>query len=305
MFFRKKYPEILQVDAMDCGPTCLRMIAKYYGKSYDIDYLRSICDIDREGVSLLGISNGAEKMGFRTVPVKIPYITDNEEDVTLQNIPLPCIAHWNQNHFIVVYDVSDEHVIVGDPAIGVMNLKRKEFEAGWLSDIAGDDKGQGIVLAMEPSPDFDSIEEVKNEEKSSFKHLFKYLKHYKALVAQVFIGLTAGMGLQLIAPYLTQSIVDIGIQHQDIDFIYLILIAQLMLFLGQTAINFIRGWVLLHLGSRVSIALVSDFLIKLMKLPISYFETKMVGDIFQRIDDNQRIQSFLTSSSLSTLFSCF
>ncbi|UII30233.1 peptidase domain-containing ABC transporter [Fulvivirga ulvae] len=291
----KKFPHYRQLDAMDCGPTCLRIIAKHYGKSYSLQTLRDKSYITREGVSLLGISDAAESIGFRTLAAKIPF------DKLKEEAPTPFIAHWRQQHFIVVYGFKKNHVLVSDPAHGLVKLTKKEFLDGWLSDT---DKGQeiGVVLLLEPAPDFYTTEDEKVN-KSGFQFLFKYLRPYRKFITQLFIGMLVGSILQLIFPFLTQSIVDIGIQNQDLNFVTLILIAQLMLFFSRTAVEFIRGWILLHLGTRINISILSDFLIKLMRLPVSFFDTKMIGDLLQRIGDHSRIESFLTSSTLNILFS--
>lgn len=244
---------------------------------------------------MLGISDAAESIGFRTLAAKIPF------DKLKEEAPTPFIAHWRQQHFIVVYGFTKKHVLVSDPAHGLVKLTKKEFLDGWLSD---KDKGEeiGVVLLMEPSPDFYKGEDEKIN-KSGFQFLFKYLRPYKKFITQLFLGMLVGSLLQLIFPFLTQSIVDIGIQNQDLNFVTLILIAQLMLFFSRTAVEFIRGWILLHLGTRMNISILSDFLIKLMKLPVSFFDTKMIGDLLQRIGDHSRIESFLTSSTLNILFS--
>jgi len=291
----KKFPHYRQLDTMDCGPTCLRIIAKYYGKNYSLQSLREKSFITREGVSLLGISDAAENIGFRTLAAKIPF------DKLKEEAPTPFIAHWRQQHFIVVYGFKKDKVLVSDPAHGRVKLSKKEFLDGWISDRTQGEE-TGVVLLLEPSPEFYEVEGEKLD-RSGFKFLFKYLRPYKKFITQLFLGMLVGSILQLIFPFLTQSIVDIGIQNQDLNFVTLILIAQLMLFFSRTAVEFIRGWILLHLGTRINISILSDFLIKLMKLPVSFFDTKMIGDLLQRIGDHNRIESFLTSSTLNTLFS--
>jgi len=311
----KNFPHYHQPDAMDCGPTCLRMIAKHYGKNYSIETLRERSYITREGVSLLGTSEAAESIGFRTMGVKISF------EKLVEEVPLPCILHWKQNHFVVIYKVQklkrtvippiegnegggDKYIIhLADPAVGLVKLPEKEFKNCWLST---KDEGEekGVCLLLEPAPDFYAVVDEK-QNKASFRFLFQYIKPYKKLITQLFLGLLAGSLLSLIFPFLTQSIVDYGISNRDINFIYLVLIAQLMLFIGRTAIEFIRGWILLHISTRINISLISDFLIKLMKLPIRFFDTKMIGDLMQRIGDHTRIQNFLTSTSLNILFSVF
>ena len=289
-----------QLDAMDCGPTCLRMVAAHYGRVFSLEGLREKSLITREGVSMLGISEAAENIGFRTTGVKLSF-----ED--LKEAPLPCIVHWNQYHFVVVYDIKEKHgketVYISDPAAGKLKYTREEFCHCWIST-KDDGKDVGIALLLEPSPDFYEQEEEKINRKG-FLFLFSYLRPYKNLVIQLFLGLLFGSLLQLMLPFLTQSIVDFGISAQNIGYIYLVLIAQLVLTFSSSAVGFIRGWILLHLGTRINIALISDFLIKMMRLPMGYFDTKMVGDILQRINDHTRIQNYLTNSSLSILFSVF
>lgn len=281
---------------MDCGPTCLRMIAKYHGKSYSLQNLREKCFIGREGVSLLGISDAAEAIGMRTVSVRVPFEKLDEE------VPLPCIAHWDQRHFVVVYKISRGQVHVADPAHGLIKYSREEFLKSWA--VAGNNGSrEGILLVLEPSPNFFSNEDESQRDKKGFLFLFSYLRPFKTFIVQIFVSMLAGTLLGLIFPFLTQSIVDFGINNQNIGFVYTILIAQLMLFAGRTVIEFIRSWIFLHIGTRVNISIISDFLIKLMKLPMPFFDTKMIGDILQRIGDHHRIQSFLTSTSLNVLFS--
>ncbi|MBU4487025.1 MAG: peptidase domain-containing ABC transporter [Candidatus Delongbacteria bacterium] len=282
---------------MDCGATCLRIIAKYYKKKHSLEYLREKAFTSREGVSLLSISNAAEQLGFRTRGVKISY------DSLKLSSQLPCIVHWNQNHFVVVYKINDKFVHVSDPAHGLLKYSREDFEKRWASDKL-DDSPVGIALLLEPSPDFYNIEDEKHKvDKTSFKFLLHYVKPYKKLIYQLIIGMAAGSLIQLIFPFLAQAIVDVGISKKDVNFIIIILIAQLSLFLGRASIEFIRSWILLHLSTRINISIISDFLIKLMKLPIKFFDVKMTGDLLQRINDHHRIESFLTNSTLSTLFS--
>lgn len=289
------FPFYKQPDYMDCGPTCLRMVAKYYGKAISLQELRELAQTTREGSSILGISNAAEKIGFRTLGVKVTF------EQMVEDATFPCIAYWNQQHFVVVYKIKHDTVFVADPSHGLLKYTKAEFLKSWAGD-----GPKGILLLLEPSPEFDEEESVSDKvvtKPKGFSFLFKYLFRYKKLLVQLVISLLAGSLLQLIFPFLTQSIVDIGVQNNDIKFIYLILFAQLMLFFGRTTIEIIRSWILMHISSRINISLVSDFFVKLMKLPISFFDTKMTGDIMQRIDDHQRIESFLTSSTLNILFS--
>ncbi|MDP2423903.1 MAG: peptidase domain-containing ABC transporter [Bacteroidales bacterium] len=288
-----------QLDHTDCGPICLKMIAKYYSKDYSLLWLRSNCFITREGVSLLGISDAAEKIGFRTIAVRI------EWDQFQKEAPLPCIAHWKQNHFVVVYKITgkgkNQSVWVADPAHGLVKYSKDEFLSGWLSS-KNHSEDQGVCLLLEPTPDFYAQEDEKLN-KRSFAFLFAYLKPHHKYIFQLILGMILGSLLQLIFPFLTQAVVDKGINTRDLGFITLVLIAQLVLFFSQTIVEFIRSWILLHISTRINISLISDFLIKLMKLPIGFFDTKMIGDLMQRIGDHTRIESFLTSASLQLLFS--
>lgn len=288
----KRFPYYQQLDAMDCGPTCLKMVARYYGKDYSLQNLRDKAYVGREGVSLLGISDAAEDIGFRTLAAKIAY------DKLAEEVTFPCIAHWQQSHFVVVYNVNGK-VTVADPAKGVIKYTKDEFLRGWNTD----DKENGIVLLLEPTPDFYAKTSVDKVNKSGFGFLFSYLFTYKRYIVQLILGLLVGSLLQLIFPFLTQSLVDYGINNQDVGFIYTVLIAQMMLFVSRTSVEIIRSWILLHIGTRINISIISDFLIKLMKLPISFFNSKMIGDILQRIGDHQRISGFLTNNSLTILFS--
>ncbi len=290
-----RFPFIKQMDAMDCGPTSLAMIARYYGKTYTVQTLRERSYITREGVSMLGTSDAAESIGMRTMGVRISF------DKLAEEATLPCIAHWKQNHFIVVYKIKNNTVYVADPAHGLVKYTRQEFLSGWAST-RKDNVDQGLCLLLEPTPDFYKTED-ESLNKSSFGFLFSYLRPYKKFLIQLFLGMLLGSLLQLIFPFLTQSIVDFGINNQDINFITLVLIAQLTLFISRSAVEFIRSWILLHISTRVNISLISDFLIKLMKLPVGFFDTKMIGDIMQRIGDHRRIESFLTTSTLNILFS--
>lgn len=294
----RSIPYYPQHDAMDCGPTCLRMVAAFYGKRYSLEGLREKSFITREGVSMLGISEAAEKIGFRSICVQVGY-------EKLQEAPLPCIIHWNQQHFVVVYKLNDKHVWVADPGAGKLKYTKEEFCNCWLSS-RKNEEDTGVALLLEPTPEFYTIEDEGDEvNRKGFSFLYSYLRPYRGLVGQLLLGLLLGSMIQLMLPFLTQSVVDFGINNQNLGFIYLVLIAQLMLSFSSSAVDFIRGWILLHLGTRINIALISDFLIKLMKMPISYFDSKMTGDILQRINDHKRIQDFLTGSSLSVIFSVF
>lgn len=293
-----KFPFYHQHDSMDCGPACLKMIAQHYGKSYRLSTLREKCHITRDGVSMLGISDAAEELGFRTLGVKLTM------EQLLTETPLPCIAYWNQKHFVVVHEIrknGDESVLyLADPAHGRVKVRAGEFAKSWLTP--GEDQPGGICLLMEPLPEFHT-KQGDQAGGSRFRFLSAYLQPHRRYMIQLLLGMVFGSLIQLIFPFLTQAIVDTGIKNQNLSFISLILLAQLALFLGLTMVEFIRGWVLLHISTRINIALISDFLIKIMKLPIGFFDSKMIGDLMQRITDHNRIQSFLAVSSLNILFS--
>ena len=295
----KSFPHFTQHDQMDCGPTCLRMIAAFYGKHYTLNEMREISFITHLGVSMLGISMAAENLGFHTIGVQISFWQ------LVKEARLPCIVHWNQQHFVVVYRITQKNVWIADPFAGKIKYSKEEFCHCWLS-AKEDGIDTGVALLLEPTPEFYvSKDDEEREKYNAFSCLYAYLRQYKHLIGQLFLGLLLCRMIQLMLPFLTQSIVDFGINNQNLSFIYLILIAQLMLSFSSSAVEFIRGWILLHLGTRINIALISDFLIKLMKLPMGYFDTKMTGDILQRINDHTRIQNFLTGSSLSVVFSTF
>jgi len=281
---------------MDCGPSCIRMIAAFYGKSYSLQKLRQLAHITREGVSLLGLSEAAEAIGFRTIGARITF-------EQLMEAPKPCVVHWDQEHFVVVYQLRKGKVYVADPAFGLVEYSETEFKKHWLATVRHGEQ-KGICLMFDPTPKFFELEgEAIN--RGNFSFLLKYLKPHRKLVAQLVLGFVVGSLIQLIFPFLTQSIVDVGINTQDINFIYLILAAQMMLFLSRMTVDFIRSWILLHISTRINISIISDFLIKLMKLPIGFFDTKMIGDLLQRIGDHRRIERFLTSQSLNVIFSVF
>lgn len=291
------FPHYHQPDAMDCGPTCLRMIARHYGKNYSIQSLRKLSFISREGVSMLGISEAAEAIGFRSMGVRISY------EQLIKEAPLPCIVHWKQRHFVVVYKVKRGKIYVADPALGLLSYSEDEFKQAWLATVSkGEEKG--LCLLLDPTSAFYHHEDEKTN-RVGFGFLLQYLRPHNRLVVQLMLGFLIGSLLQLIFPFLTQSIVDIGISNQDLSFIYLILIAEMMLFVSRMSVDFIRSWILLHISTRINISIISDFLIKLMKLPIGYFDSKMTGDLMQRIGDHSRIEYFLTSQTLSVLFSAF
>lgn len=289
-----KFVKYIQHDSMDCGPTCLKMVAKFYGKNYSLQNLRDRCHITREGVSLLGISDAAESIGFRTTGVKVTWRQMVEE------MPLPCIVHWNQRHFVVVYDVVKKHgvykVMVADPASGLLEYTEEDFRGLWLES---ERKTEGIALILEPTPKFYEEEGDDERRHYGFGYVLKYLRPYRTYIIQILLAMLTASVISLLMPFITQSVVDKGIGTGSLSLIVVLLIAQLTLTLGGLANNLIRSWLMLHTTSRVSISLISDFLCKLMRLPIAFFDSKMVGDIMQRIGDYNRIQTFLTGSLLS------
>ena len=316
-----RFPHYTQLDAMDCGPTSLRIVAQFYGRHYSLQNLRERCHITREGVSLLGISDAAESIGFRTTGVKITWHQLRDE------ANLPCIVHWNQQHFVVVYRIARKRgkwwVYVSDPASGLLKYTEEQFLKAWIQSrelpnrtesaarpqqevpslasadfLAGPANGKGIALLLEPTPQF--YKEKGDEDKRlKLGYLLQYLRPYKNYLAQLALAMLTASILSLILPFLTQSVVDKGIGTGNLSFVVMILIAQVVLVLGQMANNLIRSWLMLHMTTRISISLISDFLAKLMRLPIAFFDSKMVGDIMQRIGDYDRIQTFLTGSLLS------
>lgn len=281
---------------MDCGPTCLRMVAKSYGKSYSLPFLREKCYIDKAGVSLKGISEAAELIGLRTLAVKVPTKSSQNES-SLSEAPMPSILHWNQNHFVVIYKINKTHVWIADPSDGKHKITIQEFENSWISD-----GNQGIALLLEPTNEFHSTDMDQTLQKG-FGFLLQYLRPHKKLIIQLIIGLLLGTIFQLIFPFLTQSLVDIGIDTKNYNFVYIVLAGQLALFVGSTVVRFIQSWILLHISVRINVSLIADFLIKLMHLPLGFFDSKNTGDLLQRISDHKRIESFLTNSSLSILLS--
>jgi ATP-binding cassette subfamily B protein len=315
----KPFPHYTQLDRMDCGPTCLRMIAKYYGRSYSLQTLRERSFITREGVSMLGISDAAESIGMHTQGVRVTL------EQLMQDVQLPCILHWNQNHFVTLYRLTptlsqgketgkkrmarflrkrerNVRFYIADPAGNKYVMNEEEFRKCWVST-KKDGQDTGTALLLVPSPDFYNYEDDQQKQEKNLSFYFRYLKPFKSQYFQIVIGMIVGSVLALITPFLTQAIVDQGIGNNNLSFITLILIAQLILSVTSMAKNFITSWITLHTNTRISISLISDFLTKLMKLPIRFFDAKNIGDIIQRIGDHGRIQSFMSSTTLSTLFS--
>ena len=283
---------------MQCGIACLAMICKYYGKEYSMDWLNQLCFATTEGVSLLNITRAAETLGLKTVGARC-------EVSNLVNKNLPCILHWNQNHFVVLYKLKKGKIFyIADPGKGLVKYKLEEFKEHWIST-KQDGAEKGVSMFLKPTEKFYKRKDIDRKEERSFKFLFSYIKKYRKYFGQIILGLLMGSILQLILPFLTQSIVDVGIKNQNIGFIWLILLGQLVLTISRTAIDFIRRWLLLHISLRINISLVSDFFIKLLKLSMSFFDTKLMGDLMQRMGDHNRVNSFLTQQTLSIVFSLF
>ncbi|MCR4570898.1 MAG: peptidase domain-containing ABC transporter [Bacteroidales bacterium] len=293
------FPHRSQMDAMDCGPTCLRIIAEHYGRIIPADSLREACHITKNGVSLLGISDAAESIGMHSVSVKLTWEQLRDEAT------FPCVVHWNQNHFVVVYKIAKHkgtwYVYISDPGAGLLKYTEDKFLKSWLE--IKDEEGttvRGVALLLEPTPDFYSQEvDDKKETRFTLRHLTRYLRPHRHSIVQIFLAMIVASLLSLLLPFITQSVVDKGVSLGRLSFVVTMLIAQLLIVTGQLANDLIRNWLMLHMTARVSISLISDFLSKLMRLPISFFDTKMTGDIMQRIQDHGRIQDFLTNSLLS------
>lgn len=303
------FPFIRQLNIMDCGPTCLYMICLFHNRNIGREKLRELSDCKRDGVSLLGISDAAEKIGFQTQAVKLSF---NE---LIENVTTPAILHWGQNHFVLLLPqqkswynlfraVQEHKIVIADPAKGVFQLDTKQFQKKWISDTG---ESTGIALLLEPTPQFYAQNEYTADSNTTnhAQQLFNYIRPYKKLLFQLLLGVILGSLLQLVFPFLTQSVVDVGINTQNLQFVYIVLFAQLALFIGRLGVEFIRSWILYHISSRININILTGFLIKLMKLPVAYFDSKKTGDILQRMNDHQRIQNFLTGTSLNTLFSLF
>ena len=292
MVKKNKFPFYRQLDYRDCGPTCLRMIAKFYGKHFSREFLRDKASITRQGVTMAGIADAAEIIEMRTLGMRISL------DSLVKEAPTPFIVPWRQKHFVVVYQTSKSKIYVADPAQGYLEYSHKDFLNAWTNTT--DDTG--FVLLLEPNANFHSLEE-ESSKKRGFSFLFPYLKPYKKLAYQLLIGLIVGITIQFATPFLMQSIVDTGVNTQNIPFIYLILIAQLVLFVSQTLVRVFREWLLIHITNRFHIKMISDFLYKMLKLPINFFETRNTGEHLQRIQDHNRIQNFVSSSTFGMVYS--
>lgn len=293
------FPTINQPEGMGCGPACLCLIAKYYGRDVSYSQVRDKCFVTREGVSILGLSDASEKMGFHSIALKTTWHCFQKE------IPLPCIIHWRQEHFIVVYKIAKHrnrwYIYVSDPVVGLLRYTEAQFLKSWLEvKGANGEPDKGIALLLEPTPAFyEQREYTDGNKKYSLKYLLKYLKPHRQNIIQLFLAMAVASLLSLFLPFITQSVVDQGVTFGKLGFVKTMLVAQLLIIIGQLVNDLIRNWLMLHTTARISISLISDFLAKLMRLPISFFDTKLTGDIMQRIQDHERIQDFLTNSLLS------
>ncbi len=296
---QKKFLFFQQRDAMDCGPTCVMMVAHHYGKKHTLPFLRDAAYITREGVSAAGIVAAAEKIGLQALAVKILYNEPDASQGSLSTAPLPCVVHWNQNHFVVVHDLDEKNVWVADPAQGKFKISRSIFEKCWLGD--GD---KGIAILLEPTKEFYN-KDVEKQRALSFGSVIKYLYPHGKLIFGLLLCMLIGTSFGLITPFLSQALIDTGISTRNVAFVFQILACQLVVFALSTLTSIVQSQLLIHIGTRVNIAMVNDFLLKLMRLPISYFDSKTTGDLMQRINDQSRIESFLTSSSISIIFSVF
>ncbi|KIG15812.1 ABC transporter ATP-binding protein [Enhygromyxa salina] len=289
--FGSPFRSMRQHDAMDCGPTCLRMIARHHGRDWSLGTLRDRCSIARDGVSLEGVAAAAESIGMRSLAVMLDY------EQLASTVPLPCVLHWDQNHFVVLVAADKRRVRVADPGRGLIVWRREAFLRHW-----GDSSGRGVALLLEPTPEFFAHDGERHQSRG-FASLWPFLRPHRRLVVQLVLGMTVASLLGLVFPFLTQALVDVGIGGQDIGFVHAVLLAQLMLFGGRTTIELIRSWILLHIGQRVNISMLTSFLARLLRLPMSFFDTRSIGDVLQRVDDHRRVESFLTAGTLEILFS--
>lgn len=284
------FPIYKQYDVKDCGPTCLRMVAKFYGNLYPLAYLRDKCYVSKKGTSLLLLSEAANSIGLRSKPVRVTFDYLEQEEV------LPCIAHWDNNHFVVIYKIKNGVIYVADPAFGKIKYNKEDFLAHWGQV----DTEEGYALLLAPTSEFYVKQDI-SEKKTKFLFILTYLRPYQQLLMQLLLGMLLGSVIQLILPFLTQMIVDKGINPKNIGLLQMVLCGQFLLIFSRVLVNFIRGWILFYISAPINVTLVYDFLVKLVKLPISFFDAKMIGDILQRISDHQRVENFLTSSLLNIM----
>ena len=290
------FPLIKQYDTMQCGISCLAMICHYFGKEITLQDISQYCFTSKRGTSMLGISEAAKKIGLSPIAAKLT-LTE------LTSYSMPCILYWDQKHFVVLYKHKHkEKFYIADPDRGLLTYNRKDFELHWLNTQRQDER-KGIALFIQPTDDFHKKQNQTKTNKWSFKFLFGYVRQYRRYFGQILLGALVGCLLQLVFPFLTQAIVDVGIEQRNLNIIYLILLGQLMLTVSRTAVDFIRRWILLHISVRINISLVSDFFIKLLKLPMSFFDTKLMGDLLQRMGDHSRVEKFLTNQMLNVAFS--
>jgi ATP-binding cassette subfamily B protein len=288
-FFKEKpFPFYRQVDQYDCGPACLKIISKYFGRNFGLEHLRDVCGITPDGITAKTLMKGAEAIGFQTVPASIKY------DILSEKAPLPCIAYWRDRHFLVVYKIAKDIVYVADPSHGLLKYTKEEFIRAWQNNLKADDNTEGIVILMEPSSKF--FEQENTDFSQGLRGISPYLRNYRKYIFHVFIGLFVGSIIQLILPFLTQKLVDKGINLQDLNFIYVLLSAQVMLFLSMSFISIIRSWLLLYIGARVNMLIASDYLLKLLNKTVSFFDSKTPGDILQRVNESSRLETFLVTA---------
>lgn len=288
-----RFPVEYQMDSHDCGPASLKIIAKHFGKYYSLQYLRDRCGITKEGVSLHDISVGAEYIGLRTLAVKC------DVNEVVNSVPFPAIIFWNNNHFVVVYHADKKHIYVSDPARGRVKYSHETFKQGWYQR----GENQGVLLAVEPTVDFKETKAEKEQKRNSFLSILKYFTPYSHSFALIFVIMFIVTALQGVLPFISKAVIDVGIKTSDVNFINMILIGNISILLSVMVFNVLRDWILLHITARVNIALISDYLIKLMNLPVTFFENKLMGDILQRAQDHERIRSFIMNNSLSLIFS--
>ncbi len=297
----KRFPHYKQHNTSDCGPTSLRMVAKFYGMDYSAEMLRKHCHISRRGVNMLGISEGAKHIGFETVGVKMSF-----EELAEKSI-FPCILHWNQNHFVVCYGIKKHKhggykIYISDPASQRLTYTKEEFERCWIGPRKNKDSN-GVALMLEPGENFGKVEDEYKKNSRSLLSFARYFTPYRSMIGQLLLAMLVGSLMQMVLPFLSQAMVDQGINGKNLNVITLILLAQLGFFVATLSIDYIRSWIMLHMNSRIDIQLIADFLIKLTAMPLQFFDSRMTGDILQRIGDHGRIKNFLLSNSMRIVFS--
>ncbi|MBI5917114.1 MAG: peptidase domain-containing ABC transporter [Bacteroidetes bacterium] len=292
----KKYPHFQQLHSRDCGIVCLQMIAQFYGRIYSTEQLRPLAHQKRDGVTLLNISEAAEQIGMHTIGAKLNYAR------LIDDIPLPGIAHWKENHFIVVYEADERQVTVGDPsAEQIATISTQEFLRGWVTDPNGFDR-EGIVLLMEPTAGFFS-RETKQIDHSTPHFIWENLKKYKKLLWFLAVAIVVGAFLTVTFPFIVQLIIDESIERQNADLLPFVLAAWIVLFLVQLGLDFIRRFLLFHIGSKLNIRLLTDFIVKVLQLPAAFFQSRMTDDVMQTLYDNPRVQRFFTKEAVSVIYS--